>query len=231
MSNLLNKIRGTDESEAHNTFGGRNNHQGDSATGRSSANTYDNNTTGSSGMNYSDGNSSIRSDYASETTGTGYSGNTGRSGAAAGMSSGDYTTTGTGTTTATTTTQGTGHGLAHVTGEAAYAHTEFPHSADVKFTGQSTEANVTVENQATQVQVPGQTINAKLPAKQVVVEVPERQVEVSLPPRAIQLENNPEIEVTTHPNIRSVGVNASTTGVSGNTNTTDRTDPRTSSNY
>lgn len=224
MSNLLNKIRGTDDTSSHNSFSGRNN---DEVTG----------TGASSGMNYTNKDST--------------SGITGRDSGVTGSGiAGSHHTGAVGTTTQSTgSTSGAGRGHAHIHGSDQYASTTFQHNAQVHFSGHQSDAHVTTQNQATNVQVPGQHITATLPAKQVVVEVPERQVEIDLPARNIQLENNPEINVTTKPNIRSVAAAAvgeaesalgvghgsrtgssATTGVSGS-RTGDRIDPKTASNY
>jgi len=216
MSNLLNKIRGTDETSSPNTFSGRNTDELDNA--------------GSSGMNYTGTDSTATGSSIGRDTGI-----TGSTGSV-------------GTTTASTGTTGVGQGHAHIHGSDQYASTTFQHNAQVHFSGHQTDATVSTQNQATNVQVPGQHITATLPAKQVIVEVPERQVEVDLPARNIQLENNPEIEVTTKPNIRSVAASAvaegeaalgmgtrsgasSHTGVSSGTSAGDRIDPKTASNY
>lgn len=143
------------------------------------------------------------------TSGASTTGTTGRAGLGdesrigSGLTSGSSTGYGSG---ATTTTGSHSGNIAEEAREWATAHME--HDARVAFTGKSTTANVMSQNQATNVEIPAQTMTATLPAKRVVVEVPERQVEVQLPARQLQLENQPEIEVRTHPTIRSVAHSA-----------------------
>jgi len=224
MSGLLNKIRGTDPNSSEQTFSGRNN---DEVTGTGSSHTL--------AANTQDPTLSSHGRTAGATTNT----------------STHTHGTGLGSTTGVSTSEsniGTaGHGVAHLGRETdQYASTQFQQNAQVHFSGRQSEANITTQNQATNVQVPGQHIEATLPAKQVIVEVPERQVEVDLPARNIQLENNPEINVSTHPNIRSVAArvegeiegalgmnnnNNNTTGTTGMNNSSSRIDPKTSSKY
>jgi len=182
MSNLLNKLTGKGERAER---AAENDYTEARDTGANAGQSL--HATGSTGAGIGSG-----SGYTGESS---YSQSTGVTGASYG----------TGTATTGVSSGMTTGGVAHVTGEAGYDTASFQQNAAVRFSGQTTQANVTTQNQPLQVDVPGQSIQATLPAKQVIVEVPERQVEVTLPPRSIQLENNPEIEVTTRPSIRAVG--------------------------
>lgn len=215
MSGLLNKIRGTDPASSDQSFSGRNNDEVTGSSNTLAANTQD------PTLSYPGRSAGASTNTSTHTTDS------------AGMGSNSERGVGS-----------AGHGVAHLGRENdQYASTTFQHNAQVHFSGRQSEANITTQNQTSNVQVPGQHIEATLPAKQVIVEVPERKVEVDLPARNIQLENNPEINVSTHPNIRSVatavegevegalGMNNNANTNTGMNNSSSRIDPRTSSKY